>query len=68
VVDLPERLLSVARLDAAGQTGGITLDGWREDFYSVRRRQEINSNNNSNNNNARRGSARGYGAAVRGVA
>jgi hypothetical protein len=42
------------------------VDGWREDFYSVRRRQEINNNNS--NNSARRGSATGQSAAVRGVA
>jgi hypothetical protein len=42
------------------------VDGKREDFYSVRGRQEIN--NNKSNNSARRGSATGQSAAVRGVA
>jgi hypothetical protein len=38
----------------------------REDFYSVRERQEINDNNS--NNSAGRGSATGQSAAVRRVA
>jgi hypothetical protein len=42
-------------------------DGKREDFYSVRERQEINDSNNSNNS-AGRGSATGQSAAVRRVA
>jgi hypothetical protein len=50
-----------------GKPAESPVDGRRGDFYSVRRRQEINSNNNSNNS-ARRGSATGQGAAVRGVA
>jgi hypothetical protein len=41
------------------------VDGKREDFYSVRGRQEINNNSN---NSPRRGSATGQSAAVRGVA
>jgi hypothetical protein len=41
-------------------------EGGRGDFYSVRRRQEINDNNS--NNSARQGSATGPSAAVRRVA
>jgi hypothetical protein len=49
-----------------GKPAESSVDEWRGDFYSVRRRQEINNNNS--NNSARRGSATGQGAAVRGVA
>jgi len=49
-----------------GKPAESPVDGRRGDFYSVRRRQEINSNNS--NNSARRSSATGQGAAVRGVA
>jgi hypothetical protein len=41
-------------------------EGGRGDFYSVRRRQEINDNNS--NNSASPGSATGPSAAVRRVA
>ncbi|HME77399.1 MAG TPA: hypothetical protein VKI00_17655 [Mycobacterium sp.] len=49
-----------------GTPVGSPVDGQREDFYSVRGRQEINNNNS--NKIARRGSATGQSAAVRGVA
>jgi hypothetical protein len=66
VVDLPEGLSSDARLMPPDGPVGSPVDGQREDFYSVRGRQEINNNNS--NNIPRRGSATGQSAAVRGVA
>jgi hypothetical protein len=49
-----------------GRPAESPVEGWRGDFYSVRRRQEIN--NSSDNNSPRRGSAKEQSAAVRPVA